>query len=250
MKFKGLSLFANVGIAETYLKDINFPVVLANELLEERAKFYHHSHGHDVISGSITDEKNYNNIISTAKKLGVNFIIATPPCQGMSVAGQMKSDDPRNSLIIKAMDSFKELKPEFMLIENVPQMFKTSILVNDKPILIKDYIKQITDSMGYQVKFDIFDAAEHGTPQHRKRSFTRIYKDSYNWNDPIKEKLITVQDSIGDLPSLEAGEKSNIHPLHYAKKHNDNHILWMKHTPSGKTAFENPVHYHKKMEEE
>ena len=33
MNFKGLSLFANVDIGETYLKTIGYPIVLANELL-------------------------------------------------------------------------------------------------------------------------------------------------------------------------------------------------------------------------
>lgn len=36
----GLSLFANVGIAETYLREVGVNIVLANELLEERAEFY------------------------------------------------------------------------------------------------------------------------------------------------------------------------------------------------------------------
>ena len=245
MKFKGLSLFANVGIAETYLKDIGFSVVLANELLEERAKFYHHLHQHDIISGSITDNNVYHKIIEQSKQLEVNFILATPPCQGMSIAGKMDVNDPRNTLIIRAMQAFQDLLPEFMLIENVPQMFKTSILIEGQPILIKDYIQQISNKFGYEVKFDIFDAADYGTPQNRKRSFTRIYKKSYVWNDPIKEKQITVKESIGNLPTLESGEKSNI-PYHYSPKHNENHILWMKHTPTGKSAFDNLVHYPKK----
>jgi site-specific DNA-cytosine methylase len=38
----GLSLFANVGIAETYLHKVGVDIVVANELLEERAKFYRH----------------------------------------------------------------------------------------------------------------------------------------------------------------------------------------------------------------
>ena len=245
MKYQGLSLFANVGIAETYLKQIGFPVVLANELLPERVKFYEHLHGHGAIAGSITDNAVYDKIIQSAKKLEVNFILATPPCQGMSIAGQMKADDPRNMLIIKAMQAFKDLMPEFMLIENVPQMFKTSILVNGQVVNIKDYLQSIADQYDYHIQFDIFDAADYGTPQNRKRSFTRIYKKTYEWNNPIKQKWITVEESIGNLPSLEAGEKSDI-AYHYGSKHNDNHILWMKHTPSGKTAFNNPVHYPQK----
>lgn len=245
MKYKGLSLFANVGIAETYLKEIGFPVFLANELLPERVKFYKHLHGHDSIVGSITDKEVYNNIIEYSKKLNINFILATPPCQGMSTAGQMKEDDPRNTLIIKAMDAFKELLPEFMLIENVPQMFKTSILVNGQLINIKDYLQSIADQYQYNIQFDIFDAADYGTPQNRKRSFTRIYKKCYDWQAPIKETWITVEQAIGNLPSLESEEKSQI-PYHYAPKHNANHILWMKNTPTGKSAFENAIHYPKK----
>lgn len=67
-----------------------------------------------------------------------------------------------------------------------------------------------------------------------------------NWKLPIaKQKEITVFNSIGHLPSLEAGETSTI-PFHNAKKHNDRHIMWMKNTPTGNTAFLNKVHYPKK----
>lgn len=38
----GLSLFANVGIAETYLEQVGVDIVIANELLPNRARFYEH----------------------------------------------------------------------------------------------------------------------------------------------------------------------------------------------------------------
>lgn len=37
---KVLSLFGNIGVAETYLKEIGFDVVVANELIERRAILY------------------------------------------------------------------------------------------------------------------------------------------------------------------------------------------------------------------
>ena len=40
-----------------------------------------------------------------------DFLMATPPCQGMSVAGKMKEDDPRNSLIIYTIEFIKKTKP-------------------------------------------------------------------------------------------------------------------------------------------
>lgn len=238
-------MFSNVGIAETYLKSIGFDVVLANELIKKRADFYTHMYKNKMICGDITNKDIYNDIINRSKELGVNFIIATPPCQGMSSAGKRDSNDIRNLLITKVVDVIKDLLPDFILIENVPQMLKTEIRIGNKKYLIKDYINDQLNGLGYKIKFDIFDAADYGTPQHRKRLFVRIYKNFYKWEDPIKQKHITVRDSIGDLPTLEAGEKSKI-KYHYVMPHNKNHILWMKHTPTGFSAFSNEVYYPQK----
>lgn len=41
-KINALSLFANVGVAETYLSEIGVDVVVANEIDAQRAKFYKH----------------------------------------------------------------------------------------------------------------------------------------------------------------------------------------------------------------
>ena len=102
----GLSLFANVGIAETYLESIGFEVKVANELLSARADFYRHSHPHcTMICGDITDKNIFDSVIEHAKKESVQFILATPPCQGMSQAGKMDEHDSRNTLIIKVLNT-------------------------------------------------------------------------------------------------------------------------------------------------
>ena len=89
----GLSLFANVGIAETYLEEAGVKIVVANELLKERADFYSHLYPDcKMIQGDITDGNIYNRIIEESKKKKVDFIIATPPCQGMSLAGKKGVD--------------------------------------------------------------------------------------------------------------------------------------------------------------
>lgn len=247
MVFKGLSLFANVGIGETYLKDIGYPIVLANELIKERCKFYQHLNPeHTIIQGDITNQKIFAEIIENAKNLNVNFILATPPCQGMSLLGKQEDQDPRNLLITTVIKAMVELDPEFVLIENVPQMYQTKIDAygTGEIITIQDYLKNEALKLGYKIKFDIFNAAHYGTPQNRSRAFTRIYKKHYYWQDPIKQKIITVKEAIGDLPSLESGECCGI-KHHKAKIHNKNEILWLKHTPSGKTSRDNHTHHPK-----
>ena len=57
-RLKGVSLFANVGIAETYLKNVGIDIVVANELEDKRAKFYQYLYPEaNMIIGDITDEK-------------------------------------------------------------------------------------------------------------------------------------------------------------------------------------------------
>lgn len=241
---KGVSLFSNVGIAETYLKKHNVSIVIANELLEDRAKFYKFCHPEtDVIIGDITRDTIFNELIKKSKKLGVEFLLATPPCQGMSVAGKMDENDPRNRLIIKVVDFIKEINPKNVIIENVPTMLKTNIVVNGKKIKIVDYIKNELSSR-YKISFNLLNAADYGTAQTRNRAIVLMSKIDY-WKLPKKQKQITVEEAIGHLPSLESGDTSNI-KYHFAKKHNDNHILWMKHTPTGKTAFENEIYFPQK----
>ena len=101
---KALSLFANVGIAETYLSDIGIDVVVANEIDKERAAFYSHLYPKcNMICGDITDSQVKEKIILEAKQANVDLVLATPPCQGMSIAGKTKwgnegenTEDARN----------------------------------------------------------------------------------------------------------------------------------------------------------
>ena len=96
------------------------------------------------------------------------LIIATPPCQGMSVANAKRcSKDPRNSLIIHAMDVFNDLLPNFMLIENVPAMASTYLNVNGNVVKMIDYIESRLPS-DFKLKYKVLDAKNFQTPQSRK----------------------------------------------------------------------------------
>ena len=69
----------------------------------------------------MTDNKTeiFNEIVKKSLDNKIDFLLATPPCQGMSVAGKMDENDPRNSLIIKAVEFIKIVKPKNVIIENV-----------------------------------------------------------------------------------------------------------------------------------
>ena len=143
---KGLSMFANVGIAETYLKEVGVDIVVANEWLPERAKFYQHLYPScNMICGDIQDPKIFKKVLSAARKEGVEFLMATPPCQGMSPAGKKDPLDPRNQLVASAVDMILKLRPKYVLLENVMQQLITQIRYEDQLMLIlqRDLQKQL-----------------------------------------------------------------------------------------------------------
>ena len=114
--YKALSLFASAGIAEFGFEKSNVDVLLANELLRIRANVHKYWHPKtEMISGDITDKNIKKEIIDAAKKLKIDFIFSTPPCQGVSLIGKNKTNDQmlsdqRNYLIFDTLDIIDELK--------------------------------------------------------------------------------------------------------------------------------------------
>ena len=264
----GLSLFANVGIAETYLKDVGVNIVVANELLEERADFYRYVYPEcEMVQGNITDDKIFEYIIQRSKKLNVEFLLATPPCQGMSLAGAKDEKDPRNYLIISAVEAVKRIKPKYVMFENVTMQLKTKIIYKNDEILIPDYIEQELGEL-YNINTNrIIDTKFYGVPQQRKRAiFLMTRKDlGFTWEIPEpSKKIITLEEAIGDLPSLDplvkekeyrdrfpAYEDKKKKGLAVSKWHSPRMHVWrnvecMMHTPTGQSARKNPVYYPKK----
>ena len=268
-KLNGLSLFANVGVAETYLDELGIKIKVANELEPKRAKFYSHLYPKtNMIIGDIIDEKIRKVIVSESKKNNVDFIIATPPCQGMSLAGKMDKFDKRNQLIYYAIEIIKKIKPKYILLENVPQLLKTKITVDNIIISIPEYIHKELDDYYNFADENIVSAMDYDVPQMRKRNiFLLSRKDmDYVWQVPKKKKIITLREAIYNLPSVDPllkeglEETLKLFPNYLIKKanaekiskfhrppiHAKKHVIAMMHTPSGCTAFDNKIFYPKK----
>ena len=271
-KLRGLSLFSNVGVAEAYLKNIGVDILLANELLEDRARFYAEVYPETkMVCGDICDDSLRKSIIDEAVEKNIDFIIATPPCQGMSKLGSMAPNDVRNQLIYYAVDVIKAVKPKFVLIENVPQALITRISVDGQELLIPDYLRL---ELGEDYRFNTdtrVKAMDYGVPQMRPRSiFLLSRKDTkIEWEFPKHEtKKVTLEDAIGHLPSvdpmLKEGEEETrkmfpdfdkkkeqalkVSPWHFPPKHNRRQVEWMMHTPSGTSAIYNEIYYPQKAD--
>jgi len=97
----------------------------------------------------------------------VDVVFGGAPCQGFSMIGQRAFDDPRNSLVRDFLRIVKELGANYFVFENV----KGLTLGKHKAFL--EELIQAARGAGYDVrlKWQVLDAADHGTPQHRQRLF-------------------------------------------------------------------------------
>lgn len=267
-KLIGLSLFSNVGIAEAGLASLDVDIIYANELLKDRADFYTCVHPEtEMIQGDITNDDIRNQIIKKSIENKVNFILATPPCQGMSEAGNRFEFDERNQLITYAVDVIKKVRPEFAVIENVPTILHTKIVIGGKVMLIPDYLKGVLSDYKFNNE-SLIRAMDHGIPQMRERNIYLLVRKDINviWEFPAAEPIVTLRDAIGNLPSLDPMLREGIDftlekfpdfekkkekglkvsKWHYPPTHSWKQVEWMMHTPSGKSAIYNPVYYPQK----
>ena len=248
---KGASMFSGGGIAETYFKKAGIDIVVANELIPKRGKFYQDMYPDSkMIIGDITDsdiKKKFMDLIED----DVKFLIATPPCQGVSTLGlnkhldQMQTDS-RNYLVFHIFEVIDKFDFDYILIENVSRILSLYFPYNDSFFTLEEILKD-KYSDKYVVEARDLNAKDYGVPQSRPRAIFKMYKKDKKWPWPDTQKEITLREAIGDLPSLESGEKSSL-KYHYAKEHNEREIECMKHTPEGCSALKNEIYYPKKKD--
>lgn len=247
---KAISLFSSAGIGELRLPKKKIDFVLANELLTQRARCYSYFYPQTrMINGDITDSRVKADIIATANKQKVELLLATPPCQGLSTLGKNKVqnhyiNDRRNFLVLEVLDIIDETDFDYILIENVPKFIEMYFPYEDKFYRLNDILNS-KYSNKYIIDVRVLNAKDYGIPQSRPRAIIRMYKKGLKWGMPKVEKEITLQQAIGHLPSLEAGEDSGI-LWHRAKPELERLVLALKHTPPGKSAIANEVYYPKK----
>ena len=249
-KLKAVSLFACAGIGELLLDRTNVEVIVSNELIAKRAECYSFFYPKTkMICGDIVEDKIKYEIIKIANDSDAKLLIATPPCQGLSTLGKNKmqshyEEDRRNYLVLEVMEIIDKCNFDYILIENVPKFIEMYFPYKGEYLKLEEILnKKYSDFYNIEVK--VLNSKDYGICQSRPRAIIKLFKKGLLWKWPEEEKEIPLIDAIGDLPSLESGEKSNI-KWHFAKKHNERAILALKHTETGKSALTNEYYYPRK----
>lgn len=254
-----ISLFSSAGIGCYGFKLENFNCVATNELLEKRLNVQKYNQKCKYESGYIYGDISLE---STKKALysqvdlwkqyesitRIDVIIATPPCQGMSVANHKKSKTEiiRNSLVIESIKIINKINPRFFIFENVPSFMKT--ICTDIDGTNKTISEAIEKNLGkkYSYTSRIINFKNYGACSSRQRTLViGVSKDYADEISPLElypeiTEERTLYEAIGNLKPLKKfGEIDNNDIYHSFRRYPEHMRSWITELKEGQSAFEN-----------
>lgn len=151
----------------------------------------------------------------------IDLMIGGPSCQGFSRAGRRDKSDPRNMLFGEYVRVVSEIRPKYIVLENVEGFVDmqfmgykgiTGIEYPDGSVT-PDILRSELTEIGYEtLEPRILNAADYGVPQRRNRIIFMGYRKGLTppqYPEPTvsPENYLTLQDAIGDLIGNEAARK-------------------------------------------
>ncbi|MCR2098938.1 DNA cytosine methyltransferase [Campylobacter upsaliensis] len=252
-----ISLFSSAGVGCYGFKEAGFECIATNELLEKRLKIQKLNHKckyeNGYILGDIKKQEIKNQIfnqIDLYKRLGndkIDVLIATPPCQGMSVANHKKSHNEieRNSLVVESVELIGQIKPRFFILENVASFYKTGCVdKNGNIVAIGDMIERNLHKE-YSIYNEVLNFKNYGANSSRTRTLViGVCKELKNYITPLElfpkySKEKTLKQVIFHHNSLEWGEYDRNDFYHSFRIYPQNMREWIKDIKEGQSAFDN-----------
>lgn len=266
-KFTYISLFSSAGVGCYGFKQENFECIATNELLPKRLQVQKYNkkckYESGYICGDILKKETIDKIHDEIQLWkdnehlkDITTIIATPPCQGMSVANHKKKDEQaRNSLVIESLKLIKDIKPKTFIIENVRAFLNT--ICTDVDGFNKKISEAIDSNLSelFNISSKVLNFKDYGSNSSRTRTLVIGVRKDINVEPellfPIKQKEKTIRQVIGDLQPLnKMGEISKNDIYHSFRKYNPEMRKWISDLKEGQSAFDNTdptklPHYYK-----
>lgn len=177
----------------------------------------------------------------------LDVLVGCPPCQGFSrMRNAAGANDEDNELVLLYLDFVTEFRPRFAVFENVPGLIRSEHGRKFFGDLCEGFRK-----LGYRLVKHEVDAADYGTPQHRRRVIVVAGRDGEVppfpdpthtrpgtlelWNG-TRNPWRTVRDTIGNgkYPTLKAGEngeQGSRYPNHIAPPTGEDVLAFIKQVP-------------------
>ncbi len=254
-----ISLFSGAGIGCYGFQSEGFECVATNEIIPRRlaVQKYNHKCKYDsgYLCGDITAEETKEQLFSqirlweTKEKMQrVDVLIATPPCQGMSVANHKKTSTEivRNSLVVESIKIIKRVQPRIFIFENVPAFMKT--ICTDVDGCDRPISEAIWKNLGadYSYVCRVINFKDYGACSSRQRAVVIGVSNEYaNEISPMElyPSMVperTLRDVIGHLkPLKQFGEIDDSDIYHAFRTYPEYMRNWISGLKEGESAFDN-----------
>lgn len=254
-----ISLFSCAGVGCYGFKQAGFECVATNELSMRRIAIQQFNHKccreEGYVCGDITEDNTKQKIfeeitwwISNRHISEIDVVIATPPCQGMSIFNHKKNahDIERNSLVIESLNLVKQIQPKFFVFENVPAFMDTECIIEGEERCSIGEAHQRILGDDYSYYADTINFKYYGSNSSRTRTLViGVRKNLVQYISPVelfpdRKEEHTLRDIIGDLPSLsKMGEICESDIYHSFRSYPEYMRPWISDLGEGESAFEN-----------
>lgn len=160
-----IELFCGAGGTSLGFRQAGFDVRLGLDIDATVVKTYEKNFPKAVALNSPVESVTGKDLLARAQVRKLDVLLGGPSCQGYSTMGRRIEDDPRNSLFIHYVRLVSEIKPKWIVFENVRGM-----LLYSKGRFLNELVKRLADE-GYSCCYGTLNTADYGVPQRRERFF-------------------------------------------------------------------------------
>lgn len=143
----------------------------------------------------------------------IDAVFGGPPCQGFSRAGRRDPNDPRNMLFREYLRVINEVRPRYVVLENVTGFMDTKFYGFEGVTgyqypdgeIVPNILMHEFQLIGYHtLEPRILNAAHYGVPQRRNRVIVMAYRNDmvppvYPEPTHNDDTALTIADAISDL---------------------------------------------------
>jgi Alw26I/Eco31I/Esp3I family type II restriction m6 adenine DNA methyltransferase len=227
-----IDLFSGAGGLSLGFKWAGWKPIAANDIDPVFLATYKANIHDQIVPGDIRDESVFRELVrlcKEAKECNPDtplFVLGGPPCQGFSTAGNRRSmDDDRNWLFQSYKSFLDKVRPAGFIFENV-----SGLLNMDQGRVYELIHKELSEAIG-NIHSWTLNTEEFAIPQRRTRLILVGSKDPKlcilrpavvtepKQSDSLFAYLppmVTVEDAIGDLPTISPGEDGSRFPYRHS----------------------------------
>ena len=182
--------------------------------LHQGVNTYFHRGDIRELTGNLINEKIANLEIFRNQDIPeIDAVFGGPPCQGFSRAGRRDPNDPRNMLFREYLRVINEVRPRYVVLENVTGFMDTKFYGFEGVTgyqypdgeIVPNILMHEFQLIGYHtLEPRILNAAHYGVPQRRNRVIVMAYRNDmvppvYPEPTHNDDTALTIADAISDL---------------------------------------------------